>query len=128
MFMKQKNDYLEAIRYMDNAKESLKKANKENGIYHDIKYVQTASGVAYNGVLIAIDHYIKSKQGDKFKKPKSIEEYRSLLAKLNKKILSLLNAVYDELHLAGYYHGTPSAKTIEAGFANAYKIIEFIKP
>jgi uncharacterized protein (UPF0210 family) len=123
----EKTAYKEALRYMDNAKETLKKAGKELGTYKDIKYVKTASGTAYNGVLIALDEFLKRKEGIKFKKPKSIEEYRTRIAKQNKKLLEFVNAVYDELHLAGYYHGTQSEKTIKNGFENAYKIIEYIK-
>lgn len=125
--MKEKSVYLEALRYLSNATETLKKAGKEDGIYKDVKYVQTASGTAYNGVLLAIDGYLKSKEGLKYVKPRSIEEYRIRLSKLNKKLLALLNEVYDELHLAGYYHGTQSVKTIENGMDTAKKIVEYVK-
>ncbi len=119
--------YEEALRYMENAKETLKKAGKDGGQYEDKKYVRTASGTAYNAVLIAIDEYLKRKEGLKFRKPKSIEDYQNRITKQNKKILDLLNATYDTLHLAGYYHGTTSVKTITSGFEDAYKIIEYIK-
>jgi len=49
--------YNEAIRYMDNAKETLKMAGKEDRFYNDKKYVKTACGTAYNGVLEALDGY-----------------------------------------------------------------------
>ena len=38
--------YAEAIRYMDNAKETLKKAGKEDYFYKDKKYVSSACGIA----------------------------------------------------------------------------------
>ena len=119
--------YSEALRYLSNAKETLLKAGIKDNLYVDIKYVQTASGTAYNGVLIAIDEYLRRKEGAKYIKPKSIEEYRARLTKQNKKLLVLLNAVYDELHLAGYYHGTPSMTTIKNGLSNAKAIIDYIK-
>ena len=50
--------YKEAIRYMDNAKETLLKAGKEDDIYKDEKYVKTACGIAFNGVLKALDGYL----------------------------------------------------------------------
>ncbi len=126
--MKEKSTpYAEAHRYMDNAKETLKKAGKEGGLYIDKKYVKTASGIAYNAVLLAIDKYLKQKEGANFKKPKSIEDYQSRITKQNKKLLALLNAAYDSLHLAGYYHGTHSVKTITSGLEDAYQIIEYIK-
>ena len=46
--------YREAIRYMDNAKDTLKKVSKED-YYKDDKYVKTACSIAYNGVLKALD-------------------------------------------------------------------------
>jgi hypothetical protein len=122
-----KTAYSEALRYIENAKETLKKAGKKDGEYADIKYVQTASGTAYKGVLIALDEYLKRKEGTKYKKPKSIEEYRTRIAKQNKTLLALTNEVYDDLHLAGYYMGTPSVKTIQNGLTVALKIIEYIK-
>jgi hypothetical protein len=124
--------YQEALRYMDNAKEALKNAGKKDNDYADVKYVISASGIAYRGVLLAIDEYLKRKEGAKFKKPASIEEYRTRLSKHNKTLKTLLNSVYDSLHLVGYYHGTTSARTIKHGLEDAYKIINYcctrIKP
>jgi len=51
----------EAMRYMDNAKEYLKNAQKEDGFYLDKKYVKTACGTAYNGVLVALDGFLTLK-------------------------------------------------------------------
>ena len=119
--------YQEALRYMANAKETLQKAGKDEGLYKDKKYVRTASGTAYNGVLIALDEFLVRKEGKKFKTPKSIEDYKSRVAKQDKKLTALLHTVYDELHLAGYYIGTLSVKTITSGFEDAAKIIEYIK-
>lgn len=121
------NPYLEALRYMDNAKESLQKAGKENGQYQDVKYVRTAAGTAYNGVLIALDAYLQQKEGTKLRKPKSIEDYSNRIAKQNKKLLTLLNSVYDALHILGYYHGTHSVSHMSLAFQEAYQIIEYVK-
>jgi Domain of unknown function (DUF5618) len=120
--------YLEAIRYMDNAKETLKKAGKEDNYYQDLKYVKTACGTAYNGVLIALETWLKIKMGNKFKKPRSIEAFRDLVAKQDKKLLNILNGAYETLHLSGYYMGNHDARVISVGFDNAYQIIEYIKP
>ena len=49
--------YEEAIRYMDNANETLKKAGKEEDFYKDDKYVKTACGIDYIAVLKAFDGY-----------------------------------------------------------------------
>lgn len=119
--------YQEVIRYLDNAKEILKeKAGKKDGEYADIKYVQMAAETAYNGVLLAIDEFLRQKEGLKFSKPKSIEEYRTRVAKQNKKLLALLNEAYGDLHISLYYHGIPSVRIMSNGLKTAQEIAEFI--
>jgi hypothetical protein len=125
--MKAATPYLEALRYMDNAKESLKKAGKDSGLYQDVKYVKTASGTAYSGILYALDEYLKRTEGAKYKKPKSIEDYKMRITKKDKTLLALLVSTYESLHLLGYYHGATSVKVIQAGFDDAFAIIEYIK-
>jgi hypothetical protein len=121
------NPYTEAHRYLANAKDILKqKAGKKDGEYADVKYVQMASGTAYSGVLLAVDEFLYRKEGNKFVKPKSIEEYRTRVAKQNKKLLSFLNEAYNDLHLVGYYHGTTSVRSITNGINAALEIIEYI--
>ncbi len=123
----EKTPYLEALRYMQNATDTLKKAGKNYGLYKDVKYVKTASGTAYSAILYALDEYLKRKEGNKYAKPKSIEDYKGRITNKDKKLLALLVDAYDTLHLAGYYHGTTSVNTITTGFERAYKIIEYIK-
>ena len=89
-----KTVYDEAMRYIENAKETLKKAGKKDGEYGDIKYVQTASGTAYVGILLALDEFLSRREGDAFKKPKSIEDYQRRVTKQDKKVLKWLNLVY----------------------------------
>ena len=123
--------YSEAIRYMDNAKEYLKKAKKEGDIYRDPKYVRTACGVAYSGVLIALDGFLILKgihTPDRKKVRKSIEYYQSHITKIDKKMLDYLNITYKILHLYGYYDGIEDAIVVKRGFENAYTLIEKIKP
>jgi hypothetical protein len=124
-------EYAEAIRYMDNAKEALQKAGKQDeGYYNDAKYVRTACGIAYLGVLIALDAWltIKGVQLPNKRKHMTIDFYLSNVAKTDKKVLSRLNAAYNVLHLDGYYRKVTSVKTIESGFDAAYDIIDKIKP
>ena len=122
--------YGEAMRYMDNARESLKSAKKEDKIYRDVKYVRTACGTAYNGVLIALDGFLMLKGVKKPTKKdrKSIEFYQSHLGQLDRKMLDNLNVAYKILHLYGYYDGIESVPVIKEGFSLADKIIEKIKP
>jgi len=123
-------EYAEAIRYMDNAKKTLKEAGKEDdGLYKDAKYVRTACGTAYNGVLIALDAWLKIKGVElNPKKRKSIEYYTDNVAKLDGKMSKMLRAAYNTLHLAGYYDGNSDVKVIQSGFERAYEIIDKIKP
>jgi len=121
--------YSEAMRYMDNAKEYLKDAKKDGNYYQDKKYVKTACGVAYNGLLEGLDGYLRLKDiKPKGKQRKSIEFYQENLAKIDKKMLNTLNSAYEILHLLGYYDGITQVSVLKAGFDEAYKIIEKIKP
>jgi hypothetical protein len=126
--LKQKS-YAEAVRYMDNAKETLQKAKKEDNHYKDAKYVRMACGTAYSGTLLALDAYLTLKDVELPKrKRRSIEFYTVNVGKLDRKMLQYLNDVYDILHLSGYYDGIRNAKVIHVGFDSAYEIINKIKP
>ena len=117
----------EAQRYLDNAKEILReKAGKKDGLYADVKYVKMASGTAYSAALLILDEFLKQKEGDKFVKPKSIEDYTNRIRKYDKKLLRLLVNVYDELHIIGYYHGTKSVDTIQKGLTNVTQMLSYI--
>jgi Domain of unknown function (DUF5618) len=119
--------YQDAKRYLKNAKDTLsEKAGKKDGEYAVIKYVKMAAGIAYSGVLLAVDEYLMRKEGPKFTKPHSIEEYRTRVAKQNKKMLSYLNEAYGDLHLSLYYHGVPSVRIWNNGLTAANSIIEYI--
>lgn len=121
--------YQEAIRYMDNAKETLQKACKEGNFYNDRKYVKTACGTAYNGVLTALDGYFLTKGIEKPKKNRrTVAYYQEHIAQWDKKLLQYFNSVYETLHLWGYYDGILNATIIKAGFDDAYTVIGYVKP
>ena len=120
--------YEEAIRYMENAKEALKKAGKEDDLYKDDKYVKTACGIAYCAVLKALDGYLLLKEVKKPKGRKSIEYYRDNISKIDRRLMLYLSNAYMTLHLDGYYDGNVSVDTINSGFKSAYLIIDKIKP
>ena len=124
-------EYAEAMRYMDNAEETLRRAGKrDDGLYKDEKYVRSACGIAYLGVLGALDAWLIMKGVDIPVKRNhtDIKFYLTNLGKLDLKLLDYLNAAYTSLHLAGYYRKERSIKIIYAGFEVAYEIIEKIKP
>jgi hypothetical protein len=121
--------YSEAMRYIDNAKDYLKNAKKEDGFYLDKKYVKTACGTAYSGLLVALDGYLSLRNlKPKGKERKSIEYYQRNIAKIDKKMLNNLNSAYEILHLWGYYDGITKASVVKDGFEMANTIIEKIKP
>lgn len=120
--------YNEALRHMQNATETLQKAQKEGKYYKDEKYVKTACGTAYNGVLKALDGYLLLKGTPKQKGRKSIEYYQGIIANLDKKLNVEVKNAYDILHLSGYYDGITNANVIKEGFETAYSIIEWINP
>ncbi|WP_439582334.1 DUF5618 family protein [Dyadobacter bucti] len=117
----------EAARYLDNARKILtEKAGKKDGLYADVKYVKMASGTAYSAALLILDEFLKQKEGEKFIKPKSIDDYTNRIRKYDKKLLRLMVDVYDELHIIGYYHGTKSVNTIQTGLNNVSQMLAYI--
>jgi len=121
--------YNEAIRYMDNAKDVLKKAGKEDDYYLDDKYVKMATGTAYSAVLKALDGYFIVKDVKPVKKGSRANKqyYEKNLTVLDKKILKYYETAYRLLHLEGYYEGETYVPTIQSGMNVAYQIIEKIK-
>jgi len=117
----------EALRYLSNAYHNLDKAGKEDKFYKDKKYVKSACGIAYSGVLVALDAYLRMKDIPKPKNRPSREYYQGHLAKLDKKLLGSYNIVYQILHLVGYYDGFTHIPTIQTGFEQAQFIIQKLK-
>lgn len=99
----------EAVRYLNNAREILKSAPIEDGTYADIKPVREACGTAYLAILMAIDESLLKKGLGKKDLPRSVEAYRKALQKYlgihNGKLLREFDALYEALHIAGYYRG-----------------------
>ncbi len=122
------NPYKEAMRYIDNARATLRMAGKEDRNYKDEKYVHTACGTAYVGVLKALNILFEIKNVPKKKGRKSIEYYQEQLSNIDRKLLNYLNNAYHLLHIDGYYDGITEIKAIEAGFENAVLIINALKP
>jgi len=122
--------YALAMRYIANAAEMLKKAGKDGKYFKDSKYVSSASGIAYKGVLVALDAWLKLKEVKfpKDKDRKTISFYNMEIGKRDKKLVRDLKIAYDALHLGGYYDGTLSCGCINDGFEAANSIIDRIKP
>lgn len=99
----------EALRYLQNAKEILKKTPVEDNAYVDVKPVQEACAIAYIAALKAIDEYLLNKGLSKKELPKSVDGYRNAIQKHiavhNGKLMREFERLYDQLHIAGYYRG-----------------------
>lgn len=126
--MKIEDPYKEAMRYIENAEEDLKLAGKDGKFFVDEKYVKSACGIAYSGLLKGLDFYFDIKGVPKRKGRKSIEYYKEVLSKMDKKLLNYLNNGYEILHLYGYYEGGKKAADIASGFDDAISIINALKP
>ncbi|GHT66868.1 hypothetical protein FACS189452_03510 [Bacteroidia bacterium] len=121
--------YAEALRYMSNAEETLQKAIKEDGYYKDRKYVRSACGIAYLGVLEALEKWLELKDvPDPKKQRKTILFYQNNVAKWDKKLSIELHVAYEILHREGYYDGIQKVSIVREGFDSAYEIISRIKP
>jgi hypothetical protein len=119
----------EAERYYDNAKMMLsEKAGKKGDYYSDAKYVKTACGTAYSGVLLILDAYIKIKgRVTNYKERKSIEYYRDNITDRDNKLLKYVNSAYNVLHLSGYYDGELKYKIIQGGMEVFQDIIKYFR-
>jgi hypothetical protein len=122
--------YAEALRYMNNAEETLQKTRKDGNFYLDRKYVRTACGIAYLGVLEALGAWLKIKgvPDPPKRKRKTIDFYTTNVARLDGKLTMALHTAYEVLHREGYYDGVQYVKTIRSGFDVAYEIIARNKP
>ena len=121
----------EAARYLENAKEILGKSPTENDQYLDDKYVKSACGVAYLGVLRAIDQFLLSRGVSKKELPKKVDEYRKAIQKHtsahNGKLMRQFENIYDELHIGGYYRGVlHSVPVVKAALKTAENFIKKI--
>jgi len=125
------DQYKEALRYMDNAKEILSaKAGKEGKYYHyeDVKYVKKACRVAYKAVLIAINAYLEMKGKTINGKPDlvNLNDYRRALND-DTEMFNDYNNARSTLYCAGG-NGNLNSLTIASGMESGDAIINAIRP
>ena len=121
----------EAVRYLSNAREILRRIPVEDDTYIDRKPVREAMGTAYLAVLEAINDALGKRGVAKKDLPRSVEAYRSALrrhfAARNGKLLREFEKLYDALHIAGYYRGLIyDAKMVRDALKAAGSFIEKI--
>lgn len=99
----------EGVRYLENAREILRRVPVERDIYLDRKPIREAMGTAYLAVLEAINEALTRRGVARKELPKSVDAYREALqrhlAPRNGKLMREFESLYDLLHIAGYYRG-----------------------
>ncbi len=125
-----------AKRYLQNARETLKKAgvDRRAGRYEDIKYVVEASATAYAGTLEALKALFlwEGLVGDA-KKLKKVQRFYELLSRSTRLgkdrdlLIKLFDDVYTLLHVSAYYRELLNKKSVDAGFEQAEKIIRIVE-
>ena len=97
---------VEARRYVQNAKDILNRDGKldtELQLYTDRKYVRMAGNTLWNGVLLILDAVFHVKKNKKSRP--DFEDYQEAVAVRDRKLLTLINAGYDAMHLSMGYDG-----------------------
>jgi len=122
----------EAIKYLNNAKDILKRVPIEDDIYTEIKPVREAMGTAYLAVLEAINERLLKHGLTKKELPQSVEAYRQALRKYlavrNGKLLREFENLYDLLHIAGHYRGLLyDVKVVKDAMKSAQAFIEKVQ-
>ena len=114
----------EAQRYVQNAKKTLSENGKydpETDCYEDSKYVQSAGHFLWNAVLLILDEIfeVKTKQ----RPHPDIKDYRNEIAKRDRKLLILVNAAYETMHISMGYDGIQRKAICNDGIELANTII-----
>ena len=120
--------YQEAHRYIENAKETLKKAGTttDGRYYQDTKYVKSAAGIAYAGAEMAAKWFIKLRGIEL--KGKGIDGIKEAMSKIDKRILKTINSFYNSLHLNIYYGNETNKKIVDAAMESAAEMVSYLKP
>jgi hypothetical protein len=120
--------YSEAMHYIDNAKETLKKAEIDGRFYTDTEYVKIACKTAYSGVLIAMDGYFDLK-GLKIKsnETKDVNFYKYNASKINMNVFNYFNAA-DNILLGCCRHEITDVFIIKKGITCAKELVDYIRP
>ena len=119
----------EAVRYLNNARDIVRRVPFERDIYVDSKPVREAMGTAYLAVLEAINEALSRRGVARKELPRSVDAYRVALqrhlATRNGKLMREFESLYDLLHIAGYYRGLLyDRKVVRDAFDAAQRFIE----
>ena len=120
-----KDPVAEARRYVQNAKDILQekgKFNSELQLYEDRKYVKMAGNTLWNGVLLILDAVFHVTENKKTRP--NFVDYQRAVAPRDQKLLILVLAGYDLMHLSMGYDGNPSKAACQDGICKANDIID----
>ena len=112
----------ESMRYIDNARDTLKTKAKPVGyFFEDPKYVKAAGHFAYHGVLYALKQsgLVQLKKGQRA----DVKDFQQALANENRKMLHYFNQCYEIFHLQLGYDGVANKKTLPVYFDFAEELI-----
>ena len=98
------------------------KLDLETGCYEDSKYVKSAGHYLWSAVLIILDAVfdVKNKQ----RPHPDIKDYRSEVVKRDRKLLTMINAAYETMHITMGYDGNLSKDVCQGGIHLATDIID----
>lgn len=122
--MEKKDPIQEARRYVENAKTLLTEKAEldvDAQCYQDKKYVKMAGNTLWNGVLYILN---KTFNVEKKKGRLSINDYREILEKRDRKLLVYVNDGYNILHLSMGYDGIQQKSVCQEGVRIANEIID----
>ena len=119
------NPISEARRYVENAKQTLKKHGQldtKSRLYMNDKYVRSAGNFLWYAMIIMMDAVFKVKSPHR--PHPDIIDYKTAVAQRDRKLLGHVIAAYDTMHISMGYDGNPSKAICDEGFRLANDIID----
>jgi hypothetical protein len=120
--------YDQALRYIKKAEAELKKSGKdEDGKYYTTKkYVKSAGGIGYAGILEATKQYIVL-NGIAINDDTDEKEIKVALAKLNPKAVEPFNHFYSYLYFSVHLYCNSNVAMLSEVFKEAKEFIALLK-
>ena len=119
------NPVCEARRYVENAQDLLISKGRldyETQLYQDRKYVRMAGNTLWNGILLILDAVFHVKNAKR--RHPDINDYRNMVSKRDRKLLDLVNAAYETIHVSMGYDGELGKGVSAEGIRLANDIID----
>ncbi len=119
------NPVSEARRYVENAQDLLISKGRldyETQLYQDRKYVRMAGNTLWNGILHILDAVFHVKNAKR--RHPDINDYRNMVSKRDRKLLDLVNAAYETIHVSMGYDGELGKGVSAEGIRLANDIID----